>query len=58
MKRLPALFAAGIIAAMSAAAHAQAPAYPARPVTIVVPFAPGGGSDTGARIVANQLTQR
>jgi tripartite-type tricarboxylate transporter receptor subunit TctC len=27
-------------------------------VTFVVPFAPGGGSDTGARIVANQLTQR
>ena len=58
MKRLPALLAAGIVAAMPAITHAQAPAYPARPVTFVVPFAPGGGSDTGARIVANQLTQR
>jgi tripartite-type tricarboxylate transporter receptor subunit TctC len=30
--------------------------YPNRTVTIVVPFPPGGGTDTGARIIAHQLS--
>jgi tripartite-type tricarboxylate transporter receptor subunit TctC len=32
--------------------------YPARTVTIIVPFPPGGGTDTGARLIAQRLTQR
>jgi tripartite-type tricarboxylate transporter receptor subunit TctC len=36
------------------AAAAQAP-YPARPITMVVGFAPGGGTDTASRIIAKKL---
>ncbi|MEY4341734.1 MAG: hypothetical protein RL541_1238 [Pseudomonadota bacterium] len=36
---------------------AQVP-FPTRSVTIVVPFPPGGGTDTGARIVAEQLSRK
>jgi tripartite-type tricarboxylate transporter receptor subunit TctC len=32
--------------------------YPARPVRIVIPFDPGGINETGARIVANHLSER
>ena len=41
----------------SAAAWAQATAWPTKPVTIVVPFAAGGGTDIGTRIVAQRLSQ-
>ena len=32
--------------------------FPSRTVTLVVPFPPGGGTDTGARIIAEQLSRR
>ena len=39
-------------------AHAQTPFFPDRPVTLVVPFPPGGGTDAGARLIAQKLSTR
>ncbi|MBC9178405.1 tripartite tricarboxylate transporter substrate binding protein [Pseudoroseomonas ludipueritiae] len=40
------------------AAAAQPPAWPTRPVSIVVAFAPGGAADVIARILAQRLTEQ
>ncbi|MGZ5681988.1 MAG: Bug family tripartite tricarboxylate transporter substrate binding protein [Burkholderiales bacterium] len=36
-------------------AHVQAQSYPARPIRFVVPFPPGGSTDTYARIIGGRL---
>lgn len=38
------------------AVHAQNTDFPQRPVTIVVPFAPGGSMDALARIAGTKLS--
>ena len=48
---------AGLGAIGQQGAHAQA-VFPARPVTIVVPFGPGGATDLTARLVAEKLSAR
>ncbi len=49
-----ALFAAVLIHALPAAAQD----YPNKPVRVIVPFAPGGGSDITARQISQKLAER
>ena len=47
-----------LIIAVLPATCAWAQAYPAKVVRVIVPFAPGGGVDLAARVLAQRLTER
>src|ERR1700716_1980890 len=49
------LIAALIAAALGCGAVASAQTYPTRPITIVVPYPPGGPTDVVARILAERM---
>src|SRR5262245_54575742 len=44
-----------VLGACAVSSIAAEPAYPTRPVRVLVPFAPGGGTDALARIITPRL---
>lgn len=51
------LIAAGALAAMAGIAPAAAQTFPARPITMIIPFAAGGPTDVVGRIVAESMSK-
>jgi len=56
MKAIPIVLALATPGAIAATTVAHAQTYPARPITMNVPFAAGGPTDTIARVVAQRMS--
>jgi tripartite-type tricarboxylate transporter receptor subunit TctC len=55
---LRALGVGALASVLAAPLSAQTGSFPSRPITLVVPFAAGGGSDVMARVIAEPLSKR
>lgn len=53
--RLPGAVYCALVAGFALAASVAAQPYPAKPIRMIVPFAPGGGSDLVGRLLAQKL---
>src|SRR5215470_16475132 len=51
------LCAAAVVAITALAADARAESYPARPITVIVPFAAGGPTDVLGRVLGQHMSQ-
>jgi tripartite-type tricarboxylate transporter receptor subunit TctC len=58
LRRLFLLLAATVVASLVASSVVSAQTYPARPVRVIVPFAPGGPTDVFARLMAQKLSEQ
>ena len=56
--RIRDVFAAALAALSLAFCSLAGAAYPEKPITIIVPYAPGGGADILARLVGQKLSDR
>jgi tripartite-type tricarboxylate transporter receptor subunit TctC len=54
---MPIRLAAAFVAALAIAGPAMGQAFPSKPIRLIVPFPPGGGTDIVSRHVAKQLSE-